>query len=288
MKNDPIQAKLADLGTVDAATADGRNQLAKALADRSSLVVKKAARMAGEARITELLPYLRKAFDRILPKAAEIDKGCAALTAIVGALVELDYDEPEPFLAGIRHVQMEPVWGGSVDTAPDLRAACAVGLINTRHPRMLEELTTLLADREWRARVGAIRALATTGADAAFLLLRYKALIGDEERDVLFECFSALIAADESASIPLVSARMDSASDEIVEAAILALGTARHKWAFEALQRKLKQPRLGPIRRTILLAMASMRLDEAVAFVKDLAKGEDKEAEDVLHELQIT
>ncbi len=286
MKNDPIEAKLSVLRAVDAATPPGCEQLQKALADRSNLVVKKAAQIAAGAKQTLLLPDLRKALDRFLA-APQTDKGCAALNALVTALVELDFDEPEPFLAGIRHVQMEPVWGGSVDVAVDLRANCAIGLVNTRYPKTLDALATLLADPNWPARAGAVRALGVQGSDAAALLLRYKALIGDAERDVLVECFTALLQFDE-ANIAFVSQRMQSDNEEVESAAVLALGSSRHEQALAALQKKLRQPRLGPLRRTVLIAIASMRLDTAVEFVKELAAEEDAEAIAVLRDLRFS
>jgi len=287
MKNDPIEAKLRALSSVDPTTADGRQQLAKALTDRSNIVVKKAARIAGEMKCDALLPDLRIAFDRFMAKPAETDKACAALTALSAALIELDYDEPEPFLAGIRHIQREPVFGGHVDVAGDLRANCAIGLVNTRHARTLDALATLLADKEWRARVGAVRALTVNGSESAAALLRFKALVGDQEREVLLECFSALLQFDE-ANVPFIAARMQSEELDTVEAAILALGGCRNENAFEALRTKLKQPRLGPLRRTVLLAIASMRLDAAVAFVKNPAAEEDEEAAKVLRELNLS
>ena len=41
------------------------------------------------------------------------------------ALEQIDHAEAAVFLAGVRHVQLEPAWGGSQDTAAPLRAACA-------------------------------------------------------------------------------------------------------------------------------------------------------------------
>ncbi len=284
MKNDPVEAKLRALAGLDPATGEGVQQLAKALADRSNQVVKKAARLTGEAKLLALLPDLRGAFDRFMLK--EPDKNCAALTALSAALIELEYDEAEPFLSGIRHVQKEPVFGGHVDVAADLRANCAVGLVNMRHPRVLEMLVTLLADKEWRARAGAVRALAAHGSDAAALLLRYKALVGDAEREVLLDCFSALLQLDD-ANIGFVAARMQSEELDTVEAAILALGGSRSEEAFDALCKKLAAPGIGPLRRTALIAIASMRLESALAFVKKLAEEEDQEAVKVLRDLRL-
>ena len=105
----------------------------------------------------------------------------------------------------MRHVQMEPGWGGSSDTAVELRAVCAMGLASTTYPNKLRELVNLLVDREWQARAGAVRAIAAVGSDAAALLLRFKALSGDKEPEVLSECFSGLLAIEGAEALPLVN-----------------------------------------------------------------------------------
>ena len=81
----------------------------------------------------------------------------------------------------MKHIQMEGTWGGSVDVAAEFRAACAMGLANSRDPRKMEAMVELLADAEGPARAGAARAIAVVGSEAASMLLRYKALIGDAE-----------------------------------------------------------------------------------------------------------
>ncbi len=105
---------------------------------------------------------------------------------------------PSCYLKGMKHVQMEPVWGGSVDTAAELRAVCAMGLASTRWPDKLRELVHLLVDREWQARAGAARALGAIGSEPALLLLRLKALSGDPEPEVLADCFTGLLVAEDA------------------------------------------------------------------------------------------
>ena len=59
-----------------------------------------------------------------------------------------------------------------------------MGLANSLYPSKLKPLIDLLVDPEWGARCGAIRAMAALGTDSALLLLRYKALIGDENPEI--------------------------------------------------------------------------------------------------------
>jgi len=85
----------------------------------------------------------------------------------------------------MRYRQPEPVWGGPVDTALDLRCTCAMGLAGTAYPRAIIELVTLLQDSEHHARSGAARAIACTEPLAAEPVLRLKALGGDPEPEAI-------------------------------------------------------------------------------------------------------
>jgi len=82
-----------------------------------------------------------------------------AKQAIARALVSLECQDVTFFLEGIRYQQLEPTWGGSSDSAIDVRCSCAMGLVATGYSRAVAELTALLQDREWRARAGAARAI---------------------------------------------------------------------------------------------------------------------------------
>jgi HEAT repeat protein len=270
MKNDPVQSALAGLDDVPLRTPEGQKQIAKALASKSNLVAAKAARIAGDAQWTELTDELLAAFHRFLKRAGDGDKGCVALKAIARALFNFDYDGAELYLDGMRHVQMEPGWGGSSDTAAELRAICAMGLANTRYPGKLRALVDLLVDREWQARAGAVRALAAVGSEAALLLLRFKALSGDREPEVLADCFSGLLSAEGAEAVPFVASFAASKDAEISEAAILALGASRRADAIEWLQQRFQQIALVEMRKCILLSLATSRTAAAIDFLLDL------------------
>src|SRR4051794_23936856 len=129
MKNDPVETALAALDDIPVRTPEGRKQIAKALAGKSNLVAAKAARIVGDAQWADLKEELATAFARFVRQGGSLDKGCKATVAIARALFAMDYDNAELYLTGMRHVQMEPVWGGSVDTAAELRGICAMGLV---------------------------------------------------------------------------------------------------------------------------------------------------------------
>ena len=122
------------------------------------------------------------------------DPSRAAKTAITDALYRIGAPELAVYRTGIRHVQLEPVWGGKADTATALRATCALALVRVHYPDYLTEIADLLADREAPARKTAAQPLAYSENPAAVPLLRLKALIGDDDPQVLLECLLALLA----------------------------------------------------------------------------------------------
>lgn len=268
-KPDPIEAALDHLS----ALRDQTNQavvmaeLRKTLKDRSNLVVAKAAKLADELRITDVIPDLVSAFDRLMKNPAKLDKRCEGTFAIATALHTLDYTEPEVYRAGIRHVQFEPSFGPPVDEAAKLRAQCALGLVRTRDPQALIAVAELLADPQPHARLGAVRALASNGGEGGIMLLRYKALIGDKDSEVLAECLSGLLASDFARSLAFVARFMDSDDPDLAESAVLAIASQRRPEAFEALREKWERSVHLDIRKALLTAMATMRMEEATDFL---------------------
>src|ERR1035438_2125663 len=137
--------------------------LKKALSDRVNLIVAKAAKIAAEMRLHDLLPDLLRAFDRLFEKPAERDPQCWGKNAISKALVALDHRHSAPFLRGIRHIQMEPVWGGEADTAATLRGTCALALpscADVTRGQILRHLVDALSDSALPVRSDAARAVA--------------------------------------------------------------------------------------------------------------------------------
>jgi HEAT repeat protein len=268
-KPDPIEHSLERLSQLRNQTdaPSVASELRQALTNRSNLVVAKAAKVAGELRASAVLPDLLSAFNRLMKDPGKLDKRCAAVTEIVTALYELDYTEPGVYLCGIVHVQMEASFGPPVDEAAKLRAQCALGLGRTRHPDALLLVAELLADREPHARIGAIRALTANGGDGGLMLLRYKAVAGDTDPEVLSECFVGLLDSDFSRSLPFISRFIDSEDSSTSEAAILAIGSQRRAEAFRVLREKWDRSVSADIRKTLLTAIAMVRIDEATDFL---------------------
>jgi HEAT repeat protein len=273
MKNDPTESALARLDDIPLRTPEGKAAFTRAFAARSNLVVAKAARILGAAQWLELSGEMATAFDRMIEKGAAVDKACAATIAIARALVQLDYDSPDLFLRGMRHVQMEGSWGPAIDAAVELRAVCAMGLANSTYPHKLRALVSLLVDKEWQARVGAIRAIAAIGGESASLLLRFKMLTGDKEAEVMAECFTAVLALEGGEGVFLVAQFAAPSGDpEIRGAAILAMGASRRADAIEWLIREFPRTAAIPLRKCILLSLSTSRVEAAMAFLLDLIR----------------
>ena len=268
-KPDPVEQALDRLSALrhEAATPATVAEFKTFLKNRSNLVVAKAAKIAGELRIAELTAELVAAFHRLMKSPEKLDKGCAATTEIASALHELDYVEPDVYLQGIHHVQMEGSFGPPVDVAAKLRAVSALGLARTRYPHALDEIVSLLVDKWAHARVGAVRALASNGGEAGTLLLKLKLLTGEDEPDVLAECFSGLLDCAPQRSLPLVATYIDSEKDDVAEAALLAIGSSRLPEALEVLKTKSREGLPVSLRKTLLLAISMIRSEEAIAFL---------------------
>ncbi len=269
----PVEERVAAVGRLrgerdEATVAEG---LRAGLCDPSAPVVARAARLAVELARSDLAEELTATFRRFLDDPRARDPGCAAKTALAGALVDLELPEIEVFRRGIHVVQWEPVYGGRVDVAAELRAHCAVGLSGTADQQVINDLADLLADPEPAARSGAIRAIAASGRLEGPPLLRFKARLGDDNPEVLGECFSALLAVDPEGSFNVVVDALDSEDDAVAEAAALALGGSRLEPAFVVLRDAAERFVCGERRRMMLTSIALLRLDVAVDHLLELA-----------------
>ncbi|MBI4517676.1 MAG: hypothetical protein HY699_17865 [Deltaproteobacteria bacterium] len=271
-KRRALEDTLAELHALRQAplTTAALSALRQGLNSKISYVVAKAAEITGEAEIGQLTPELVAAFGRLMLEPAKSDPGCQAKAQIADALYRIGYEEADLFLRGIHHVQLEPVYGGRVDTAAGLRSACALGLVRMNYPDVLSELADLLADPEAPARLAAVRALAYSENQNAAPLLRLKAHVGDEDPQVIAECLGALLKVAAAAALPFVARQLDAGAVTTRESAALALGSSRLRAAFPILREWWQRIRERELRRTALLAIAMLRQDEALAFLLSL------------------
>lgn len=276
MKNDPVEKALLLLDGADPATEAGRERLRAGVHSKYNFVTAKAAQMIARHGAVQLAAELEKALAARLVRAAaeKDDKGCAAKLALARALVELEHDAPEVFARGVQYIQMEATWGQSIDVAAEFRAACAMGLVGGAHPDKLRALLPMLIDKEWQARSGAVRAIGVEGSEAAIVLLRFKAMTGDENPEVLEACFSALLSAERAPAVSFIDSFCDSRKDEVAEAAMLALGASRRSDALAALQSRFERRHNPKSVKTLLFAVGSSRSDEARRWLRGVAEAE--------------
>ena len=271
-----IEDRLAELAILSKSpdTPEARKQLRGHLASKVSLVVARTAEIVAHLEEHEFVPELTAAFYRCMRDAAKTDKGCAAKFAVIKALLAAECDDDEIFRTGIRHVQLEPTWGGRADTAAPLRALCGLGLVQVGSPDAITELAALLADTEGDARIGAAAALGQCGPTAA-PLLRFKVLTGDAEPAVTAECFNALMVLSPSASFEFVARFVDPNYPSLYEHAALALSESRLPGVFELLKEKWTATFDREFKQTLLLPMALTKSDDSRGFLISVLESDD-------------
>jgi HEAT repeat protein len=128
-----------------------------------------------------------------------------------------------------------------------------------------------------------VRALGSNGGEAGVLLLRLKVLTGDQDAEIISECFSGLVAAAPEQSVPFVATYMDAEDEVIAEAAIWALGMSRQIAALEALKEKWERTAERAVRKIVIAALAASRLEEALDYLaQQLHSVDSRTADDIL------
>jgi hypothetical protein len=244
---------------------DTRDELRKHLGGKVSLLAAKAAALIGRlpGDREDLASELVSAFRRFMVDPVKNDKGCLAKIAIMETLLAIDRLDEDVLRIGIRHVQMEPVFGGKADTAPPLRALCGIGLVQVGAADALDHVAVLLADPEPDARLGAVRALVACGA-LATPLLRYKALQEEPQPLVIAECLSGLMTIAPHDSFEFIAALIDPEKPQVAPNAAMAIAESRLPGAFEVLEGKLRDGFSPEFRQSLLLPIAMTRSDAAV------------------------
>ena len=254
----------ADPSTTEAA-------LRKALTHRNNFIVAKAAKLAALHNHLSLTEDLAAAFLRFMKDALKSDPQCWAKNAIGQTLASFDYQEPTLFLEGMHHIQLEPSWGGSSDSAGPLRGTCALALVACRslsNNTILLHLIPLFADKELPVRVNAARAVEQIGSDSAALLLRLRAELGSDEPELLGACYSGVLRIEGPGAIPWAATFLRSnMPDEASSEAAFAIAETRTEQAFTLLKTHYTNTRDQDFRDTLLTAIALTRHDAAIDFL---------------------
>mgnify|MGYP001029270332 CR=1 FL=1 len=280
-------AALNDLRT-DPTSEQSLALLKKALATKTNMVAGRAAEIAGDYQLYALEPNMVQAFGRFMINPQKTDPACIAKTALAEALYRMEAHQPDLFLTGIGHVQMEPVWGGREDTAAKLRGLCALGLVRINYDRVMLELAQLLADPEPDARISAARAIAYTGmVNEGELLLRFKTLVGDESPQVLSECLSALLQLAPESSLSFVAGFLHRDDPAVQGAAAVALGESHLVQAFPFLETAWEDALEADLKKTLLLSIALLRHERALEFLVSLLVSGGQTGKDALEALSM-
>jgi len=255
--------------------------LRKALEHRNNFVVAKAADLVRVFQLQPLIPELLTAFDRFFDKPVKTDPQCWAKNSISRALAAFEHQDAAVFLRGMRHIQLEPVWGGSSDTAGTLRATCALALVQCRsllEPDLLAHLVELFADKDKSVRVEAARAVEHVGSPAAALLLRLQAVLGADEPEVLGACYNGILRIEGGSALSWISRFLASSDDSAAEAALAIAGTHSAQ-GFRILRERFPEDADPWFRSVLLSAIALTRQDAALEFLLDLVGAESLQAE---------
>jgi hypothetical protein len=278
-KSDPIADAMTRLKSLraDPKSDESIAELSKALSSKANLLVARAADIIYDAKLSQFIDPLIAAFDRFMVDPTTTDKGCGAKTSIAKALYEMEARAETVFLTGIHHVQLEGIWGGNSDTAAELRGICALGLVRSNYRDVMIELGDLIMDPEPSCRIMAARAIAYSENDAGVPLLRMKVLAGDQNSDVIGECFTALLRLSPRKNVDFVARCMDDEDDDLRQLAILTLGESRLPAALNALTEQFHRVITGDKRKPIILAIALSRLPQSVDFLLKIIADEHKQ-----------
>jgi HEAT repeat protein len=276
-----FDAKLAALEALRSTPQAAPAPLRKALTDRNNYIVAKAASLAGDLFLADLLPDLLAAFARALEDATKSDPQCWAKNAIAKSLKDLGHRDAEVFLSGLHHIQKEPVWGGSVDTAATLRGTCALALIDCQLDdlSMLTHLADALADPEKVVRVDAAVALSRAGIPEAAPLLRFKTLTGDPEPEVIGQCLYSLLQMSPRDAVPFARRFLSHDHEDDIRAEAASALAQSHDPAAVAALKKMWSTMLSPqLRAALLTFLAASPQREASEFLAGIGTKEAREA----------
>ena len=263
-----------------ALNAETVESLRRALGHRNNFIVSKAAKLVADAELFALLPDALAAFDRFFVDAAKTDPKCWAKNALAKTLVKLEHRQKDAYLRGLRHHQLEASWGPPVDSAAALRGTCAHALVDCPGISDADLLTILLeplTDADKTVRMEAARAIGQVGGVSAALILRLRALLGNDEPEMLGAVYSALLSLEGAQAIPLVAGYLKEGGDLAAEAAF-ALADMRTPEALAALIERLRAGSDAWFGSVLLSAIALTRLPEAIDFLLALIARDAREA----------
>ncbi len=280
---------------------DAQALLLKALGDRSNFVATHAAQALAECAGPALLPKMLAHFMTLSEAGGKRDPGCHIRAHLAFAFGRLDVMQAVDALrVGIKTRQMEYIGGPpATDTAVHLRANCAQSLGQIRAPGALLDIALLLFDRGGtallppsqalfltvEARKAAAQALSRLADPAGVVPLAIKLAHPDEEApEVLQECMQALVDLEDERAVDILRPYLEHDDQALAAYAALMIARTRDPQA-AALIRELIDRLSGDALQAVILALSSLRTEEAQAALKELAHHSRKDVQRLLREL---
>lgn len=274
-KSDKLEAQLGALRDASQLEdTEARNKALKVALKKASsgAVVALAARICGEAKARELEPDLARAFNILLKQGVKRDPGCPGKSAIVKALRDMQCQAFEVYEAGALCFQMEPVWGGSEDSASGLRALSGAAIGELNHPDASLWLSRLLADPNHRVRSAAAESLGNLGDPTLLPLLLYAISQEGGDSEVLGPLLKSAFYLGQEGLIPWVAPLLHGDDTTRAGEIALALGESRYVEAFKPLNEALTLSRDPEQRQLLMTALALLRRDVSLDRLLEIAE----------------
>ncbi|MBK8257709.1 MAG: hypothetical protein IPK82_34200 [Polyangiaceae bacterium] len=250
---------------------EARRELPKYLGDKNPYLVGEAAECAKKHELEELRPQLVAAFFRLIDEVGNADRGCFGKFKVIDTLVALSAFEPDVYLRGLHHRQWEGAFPKPIDVAGALRGLCAHALLRIRYREALLDVVPLLFDEVAVTRTETANALGQSGLEGAAAALHIKALVGDQEADVMGAVYKALLEIQPTRYLPFVENALLTGSESDVDAAALAIGEARPAGGFDTLKKAADAPNRARSLEAIYLALALLRAPQAIEHLVQIA-----------------
>lgn len=273
--------------------------LLKALKDRSNFVAATAAEALGQCADLSAAKEMIERFLYLSEDGPKRDPGCHVRAHLAFGLGRLEYlHADEALRIGIRTVQIEPVGGVLYDTGAHLRGNCALALAQLHAPDALTDITLLLFDHGTKSigqgdtlslriepRKAAAQALARLGIPEARTPLVVRLTFPEGEApEVLQECMEALVTLQDPRAPELLLTYIHESDANLAAFAGLMLARTQFPNVVPVLKELAARLSGNPLRAT-LLALTTLRTEEAANALKELAQDPRKAVREAVAEI---
>ena len=273
MRKDPIKVALQKVQALRSRglSEDGLAALTELIETGPGVVVSSAAKLVAQWRAADLAPKLRDAFYRLSEDGQEADPQCLGKLAIITALYDLAWQDAGVYVQGCKSAQLEPVYGGSEDSAAPVRTASFHALVQlpaAATGTVMTLLADLLADPSPKVRTQAARSSIYAPAELSYPLLRLKIRTGDAEPRVLGTCFDALLVIEPTEeSVALILEYTHSGDDVLQAEALASLASSQLVNAVEKAVVLYDTLSDAQLQRVVLTALGGSPTEAALKFL---------------------